>query len=805
MANRPTNAERLDDLTIKVDSILEQLSLLMVRPPSPQPHVSPSNSNAPDGFRRPHMKLEVPRFDGTDPIGWIFKISQFFDYQNTPEQERLQVASFYMDGPALSWYQRMYRNNQIQTWFGLLRALETRFAPSLYDEPSDALFKLTQKGTVQQYLTEFERLANRIVGLPATFALNCFISGLTPEIHREVQALRPASLDHATQLAKLQEDKIEERRRSFRPKTQIPATNFNTALPPATAPPTLLPAPQPRINFRRLNPEDMAARREKGLRYNCDEIFTPSHRCKGKFFLFTTEDPITDDFTPDPTMLLDPPSPTAVADGNHSQVSLHAFTGGVGSSTIRLQGQIGNNPVSILVDGGSDHNFIQDWVAKFLDLPSIPYNPLTVMVGSGNLLRCDRLCLEVELKIQEHTLHVNFYILPLRGADIVLGAPWLKSIGPVLMDYNHLTISFTHQGQPITLRGIHHSHTDPLSSPQLKRCIQTHSASELFTIQIIPIHEPTTTNSPPHTAYLPPTIKTFLLRFDNLFHSPSSLPPSRPSDHRIHLLPNATPVNVKPYRYPHSQKSELEKQVKELLDKGMIQPSRSPFSSPVLLVRKKDGSWRCCVDYKALNVVTIRDHFPIPTIDELLDELGGATWFSKLDLQQGFHQILMHPDDIAKTTFRTHQGHYEYRVMPFGLCNAPSTFQATMNTILGPFLRRFVVVFFDDILVYSSSLSQHVSHLEQVLQCLLENQFYLKISKCLFAQRQLEYLGHIISVAGVQPDPSKIQAVLDWPPLSNVKALRGFLGLTGFYRKFVKGYANIASPLTNLLRKDAFA
>nr|KYP40977.1 hypothetical protein KK1_037666 [Cajanus cajan] len=209
----------------------------------------------------------------------------------------------------------------------------------------------------------------------------------------------------------------------------------------------------------------MAARREKGLCYNCDELFTPSHCCKGKFFLLTTDDPIADDFTPDPTLVLDPPLPEPVFDDTPSQVSLHAFTGGVGSSTIRLKGQIRNNPVSILVDGGSDHNCIQDQVAKFLDLPSIPYNPLTVMVGSSSLLRCDRLCPDVKIQIQEHTLHVNFYILPLRGADIVLGAPWIKSLGPVLMDYTQLTISFTHQGQPILLRGIHHNRPDPMSSP----------------------------------------------------------------------------------------------------------------------------------------------------------------------------------------------------------------------------------------------------------------------------------------------------------------------------------------------------
>ncbi|XP_058740857.1 uncharacterized protein LOC131613183 [Vicia villosa] len=194
----------------------------------------------------------------------------------------------------------------------------------------------------------------------------------------------------------------------------------------------------------------------------------------------------------------------------------------------------------------------------------------------------------------------------------------------------------------------------------------------------------------------------------------------------------------------------------------------------------------------------------MPTIEELLDELGNASWFSKLDLRQGFHQIRMHPKDIPKTAFRTHQGHYEFCVMPFGLCNAPSTFQAAMNTLLQPYLRKFVTVFFDDILVYSVSLEAHLIHLEQVLTTLLKEEYFLKKSKCILAQRSLEYLGHIVSASGVKPEPSKIQAILDWPIPSTITALRGFLGLTGFYRKFIRGYAAIATPLTALLRKDSF-
>jgi hypothetical protein len=239
------------------------------------------------------------------------------------------------------------------------------------------------------------------------------------------------------------------------------------------------------------------------------------------------------------------------------------------------------------------------------------------------------------------------------------------------------------------------------------------------------------------------------------------LPPSRTYDHSIAILPNALPVNCRPYRYSPEQKDEIERQVATMLKSGVVVPSLSPYASPVLLVKKKDNNWRFCVDYWRLNSITVKNKFPLPIIDEFLDEIAGEKYFTTIDLTLGFHQIRMIPEDEAKTTFKTHHDHFQFRVMPFDLTNAPATFQCLMNSIFADYKRKFVLVFMNDILIFSRTLDEHIEHLKLVFKILQDNTLFIKLKKCTFDQQKISYLGHIISQHGVAIDPVKTETMVN--------------------------------------------
>jgi hypothetical protein len=279
------------------------------------------------------------------------------------------------------------------------------------------------------------------------------------------------------------------------------------------------------------------------------------------------------------------------------------------------------------------------------------------------------------------------------------------------------------------------------------------------------------------------------------------MPPDRDIEFSIDLLPGTTPIAKRPYRMAPIEHEEVKKTVNKLLAKGYICRSFSPWAFPVLLVEKKDGAKRMCVDYRDLNAVTIKNKYPLPRIEDLFDQLKGACVFSKIDLRSGYHQLKIHPEDIPKTVFTCKYGLYEYTVMSFGLTNAPAFFRHLMNKVFMDYLDTFVVIFIDDILVYSKSEAEHEKYLKLVLQRLREHKLYAKLSKCEFWIDEVPFLGHVISKGGIAVDPSKVKDVLDWVVPQTVKEVCSFLGLAGYYRRFIENFSKIAKPLTSLLEK----
>ncbi|GJT58246.1 putative reverse transcriptase domain-containing protein [Tanacetum coccineum] len=280
------------------------------------------------------------------------------------------------------------------------------------------------------------------------------------------------------------------------------------------------------------------------------------------------------------------------------------------------------------------------------------------------------------------------------------------------------------------------------------------------------------------------------------------LPPPRQVEFKIELVPGAAPVARAPYRLAPSEMKELADQLQELLEKGFIRPSSSPWGAPVLFVKKKDGTFRMCIDYRELNKLTVKNRYPLPRIDDLFDQLQGSSVYSKIDLRTGYHQLRIREEDIPITAFRTRYGHYEFQVMPFGLTNAPAVFMDLMNRVCKPYLDKFVIVFIDDILIYSKSKDEHKEHLKTILELLKKEKLYAKFSKCDFWLESVQFLGHVIDSKGVHVDPAKIEAIKNWATPTTPTEVRQFLGLAGYYRRFIEGFSLISKPLTKLTQKN---
>ncbi|TYK14861.1 Ty3/gypsy retrotransposon protein [Cucumis melo var. makuwa] len=599
--------------------------------------------------------------------------------------------------------------------------------------------------------------------VPDSVVEDTFMNGLFPWIRAEVVFCRPKGLAEMMEVAQLVENRELIRNEAnlngfaggkYPPQSTannrgttnaINDNKGNTTFPMRTI--TLRSSNNTEIrkdtNSRRLPDAEFQARKEKGLYFRCNEKYSADHKCKMKelrelkMFVVIKEgeeyEIIEENTAEEKTLAVLQVEEEQKA---FAELSLNFVVGLNDPGTMKVKGKLQEREVIILIDCGATHNFISEKLVKSLQLPIKETAHYGVILGSRTAIQG-------------------------KGVDVVLGMQWLHSLGVTVVDWKNLTLTFSSEGKQISIKG------DPSltkSRISLKSMFKTWLDQdegfliECRAIQVCEENEQTNTTTIIHEAE---PLQNMLKQFGDVFDWPEKLPPRRKIEHQIHLKEGTNPINVRPYRYGFQQKAKMEKLVEEMLTSGIIRPSNSPFSSPVLLVKKRDGSWRFCVDYRAVNNATIPDKFPIPVVEELFDELNGATVFSKIDLKSGYHQIRMVDEDIPKTAFRTHEGHYEFLVMPFGLTNAPATFQALMNNIFRPFLRKFVLVFFDDILIYSKNEKDHVEHIEKVFLTLRRHALFANKKKCNFGQQKIEYLGHVISGEGVEVDSEKIKAVAD--------------------------------------------
>ncbi|KAG7547458.1 Retrotransposon gag domain [Arabidopsis suecica] len=803
---------------------------------------NPRQANA-DGDEPParntnhELKLKPPLYAGkVDPeayIDWEKRMDHIFEVYTYTGPKKIAIAVAQLTDKALAWWdrevveRRKNRQRQLDSWVDMKELMRRRFVPPYYQRDLQKRFrKLTQGNkSVEEYYEEFEHIRNRLDTDEEEATLMAhFVDGLQDRISRKVERQVYHDMQDLLHLAVQAEQHIKRKTPYTRAR---PPNNWNSTdnkqfdkgkaidvdsrSKPKATDTTREGKREPPTNANNQRARDITCFKCKGrghMQRDCPNqrimIVTEAgeYESQGEDDRNSLDDEV--EYPEVGEILVIRRVLSAIVEPEETAQRENIF-----HTRCSVNGKV----CSLIIDGGSCTNVASEYMVNKLGLERTkhprPYK-LRWLNDKAEMKISDQV--HVAFSVGRYHDEVTCDVVPMQASHLLLGRPW---------QFDRET---THNGRTNLYTVIQNNkryQLAPLSPSQVhelqvKNSKETSSIKSNFLINSGDIRRTLYSKEPVllmifkevlsadfKELELPPEIRRLLEQHQDVFPEeiPEGLPPIRGIEHQIDFVPGASLPNRAPYRMNPDEAKELETQVQELMTKGYVRESLSPCAVPVLLVPKKDGTWRMCVDCRAINNITVKYRHPIPRLDDMLDELSGATVFSKIDLKSGYHQVRMREGDEWKTAFKTKQGLYEWLVMPFGLSNAPSTFMRLMNHVLRSYISKFVVVYFDDILIYSNCLSDHIAHLELVLKTLRKESLYANLKKCVFCTDRLVFLGFIVSKQGLQVDEEKIKAIQDWPTPTNISQVRSFHGLASFYRRFVKDFSSIAASLTAVIKK----
>lgn len=772
------------------------------------------------------IKADIPPFSGNlrleEFLDWMVEVERFVEIMEVPEEKIVKMVAFRLKSAAAVWWDQLQKTrqrqgkNRVRTWRKMKQLMMDRFLPADYEQILYRMYLGCTQGnrSVSDYTHEFMKLAERNnLTESENQKVARYINGLKIALQDKIGLQNLWTLQEAINMAlKAEMIGVERAATNYRRAATPIEQPLNSAIDKgkATASSSIshnkanIEGGSTKFANRgvgRVPPqrENPYARPSIDICYRCQKSGHHSNNCPERRqanlvereAFSEVEEEVVDEGDYDGVEF-------AVEEGLErlnlvlQRVLLSPKEEGQRHNIFRSLCSIKNKVCEVIVDNGSCENFVSKKLVSMLQLPTENHpNPYSLgSVKRGPSVQVTETC-KVPLSIgKRYKDEVICDVIDMDACHILLGHPWQFDVDSTFQGCDNVVL-FMWDSYKIAMAPL-----KQMGSANKQRSESfltlTNSEQEIVNFArhsecICPVVVKGLMVVGKEGDMIPVEVQQILNDFQVLISDelPNELPPMRDIQHQIDLMPGASLPNLPHYRMSPKENEILREQIEDLLKKGFIRESMSPCAVPVLLVPKKGGTWRMCVDSRAINKITVKYRFPIPRLEDMLDVLSRSSMFTKIDLRSSYHQIRIKPGDEWKTAFKSKEGLYEWLVMPFGLTNAPSTFMRLMNQVLRPFIGSFVVVYFDDILIYSKNKGEHLTHLRQVLDVLKENQLYINLKKCTFCTNKLLFLGYVVGEDGIHVDEEKTKAIRDWPTPKSVSEVRSFHGLATFYRRFV--------------------